>query len=135
MDRTLFALLSPDRRQLRARYALGRGREQLVQHFAFQTTGTTENLFSCVIMAQKSFNVGVPPANEIAPMVTPAVRELTSGAPFYVSPIVVNGQSIGLFYADRQPSGRPLDDESYASFNHFVMQANMTLALIMRRGK
>ncbi len=135
MDRTLFALLSPDRRQLRARYALGQNREQLVQRFSFQTTITTENLFSCVVMAQKSFNVSVPPSVDIAPMVTSAVRELTSNAPFYVSPIVVNGQSIGLFYADRQPSARPLDDESYASFNHFVMQANMTLALIMRRGK
>ncbi len=135
MDRTLFALLSPDRRQLRARYALGRNREQLVQRFSFQTTITTENIFSCVVMAQKSFNVSVPPGVDIAPMVTPAVRELTSGAPFYASPIVVNGQSIGLFYADRQPSTRPLDDESYASFNHFVMQANMTLALLMRRGK
>ncbi len=135
MDRTLFALLSPDRRQLRARYALGQGRNQLVRRFSFQTASTTENLFSCVILAQKSFNVSAPPTADIAPMVTPALRELTSDAPFYVSPIVVNSQSIGLFYADRQPSGRLLDQESYASFNHFVMQANMTLTLLMRRGK
>ena len=135
MDRTLFALLSPDRRVLRARYALGRNREQLVQGFVFATTSPTENIFSCVVMAQKSFNVAAPPAPDIAPMVTATLRAVTSEAAFYVSPIIVNNQSIGLFYADRQPSGRALDEESYASFHHFVQQANMTLAMIARRGK
>lgn len=135
MDRTLFAMLSPDRRVLRGRYALGPNREQLIQRFVFQTTSPTDNLFSCVVMALKSFHVSAPPDAEIAMMVTKDIQEVCSFAAFYASPIVVNNQSIGLFYADRQPSGRPLDEDSYASFNHFVQQANMTLAMITRRGK
>jgi len=135
MDRTLFAMLSPDRRVLRGRYALGPNREQLVQRFVFPTIAPTDNLFSCVVMAQKSFHVTAPPSTDIAMMVTKDIQEITSFAAFYASPIIVNGQSIGLFYADRKPSGRLLDEESYASFNHFVQQANMTLAMITRRGK
>jgi len=40
-----------------------------------------------------------------------------------------------LIYADRQPSNRELDNESYESFKHFVQQASQSLEYISQRPK
>ncbi|MEN8256907.1 MAG: hypothetical protein ABFS09_03490 [Thermodesulfobacteriota bacterium] len=52
-----------------------------------------------------------------------------------MTPILVNGLPIGVFYADRQPSGRPLDDDSFASFEHLGQQAGMAIEHISHKGK
>jgi hypothetical protein len=63
-------------------------------------------------------------------LVTGQVQDLTSGADFFVTPIEIRGKVIGVFYADRQPSGRPLDDAGFSSFRHFAHQGNLALAYL-----
>ena len=49
----------------------------------------------------------------------------------FLAPIVCEQRCIGLFYAD---SEAPLNQESFAGFNHFVQQNNLCLnAILMRR--
>ena len=48
-------------------------------------------------------------------------------------PLILSGRVVGLIYADRQPSGRALDIESFESFKHFVQQANQALEYITKR--
>ena len=52
-----------------------------------------------------------------------------------VAPIIVNNQCIGIFYADRGLSHRPLDKTIFDGFKHFVHQANMGLTLIAARAR
>jgi HD-like signal output (HDOD) protein len=130
MDRTLFALRTPDHRLLVGRYALGTGNEQLRSKFQFETVAGKNNLFSHVIESKQAVWVGKGDAAEIEQLVTPQVQELSQGAGFFVTPIEIHGKVIGVFYADRQPSCRPLDEDSFTSFKHFAQQGNLALAYL-----
>lgn len=115
---------------LAGRYALGAGNEQLRRKFQFETVAGKANLFSCVIESKLAVWVGAGDNPEIEQLVTPQVEELSQGAGFFVTPIEIRGKVIGVFYADRQPSGRPLDDGSFTSFKHFAQQGNLALAYL-----
>lgn len=127
LDRTLFALCSPDHRCLTGRYALGTGNEKLSSLFRFETGSQQANIFSYVIATRRTLWVGRENQPDIDRLVTEPVRAITRGADFFVTPIEINGKVIGVFYADRQPSGRLLDEESFASFGHFSQQGNQVL--------
>ena len=134
MDRTLFALLTPDRRGLRAKFALGGERDALTGAFHFTRHPQEENLFFQLL--DKPAALWFDPARraEQRRWQTPQVADAVGRAPFFVAPIMVNGNAIGLFYCDRALSERPLDEESYESFKHFAQQAGLGLGhLALRR--
>ncbi|HLP31602.1 MAG TPA: GAF domain-containing protein, partial [Geothrix sp.] len=134
MDRTLFALLTPDRSELRTKFMLGAKREQLADHFHFRMAGAT-HVFGQVLEKQAALWVDAqihPEQERLLPM---EVVSVTGRIPFFVAPIVVNDRSIGLFYADRGVTGRPLDEESYESFRHFAQQASLGLSHLAKRGR
>lgn len=134
MDRTLFAMLNPERNRLRARYALGWGKEDVRDRFIFEISPLKASIFSHVLDAREPFWIGQGIDSRIKSLLTAQVVEFTGNTPFFIMPVEVNGRSIGLFYADRKPSGRALDEESFLAFRHFCQQANLALAYT-RRGR
>ncbi|HKK13592.1 MAG TPA: HDOD domain-containing protein [Gammaproteobacteria bacterium] len=132
MDRTLFALRSADKQMLKARYSLGWQKDRMQRQFLFEINPLKANVFSHLLETSEALWVSEQPDADLAGLLTPAVTELTEGAPFFAMSIEVQGQPIGLFYADRQPSGRALDEESFSSFKHFCQQANMVLSQTRR---
>lgn len=135
LDRALFALLTPDRKGVRAKYALGQDGSRLTQEFHFLRHPQQQNLLFEVVDKKACVWFDRERRPELARLVPTAVTGVIGTSPFYTCPIVINGQVIGLFYADRTPSGRKLDNDSYESFKHFAKQANMGLSLAaMRRG-
>jgi len=127
MDRSLFALRTPDQRFLAGRYALGVDNERLRRQFQVETVAGKHNIFTHVIEQHKSIWLG---ENSDVSLVTTEVKNITLGADFFVTPIEIHNKVIGVFYADRQPSGRELDEESFASFRHFAQQGNQALAFL-----
>ena len=127
MDRSLFALRTPDQRFLAGRYALGMDNERLRRQFQVETVAGKHNIFTHVIEHRQSIWLG---ENDDVSLVTPEVKTITCGADFFVTPIEIHNKMIGIFYADRQPSGRELDEESFASFRHFAQQGNQALAFL-----
>lgn len=134
MDRTLFAMLNPERNRLRARYALGWDSQDMREKFVFDISPLHASIFSHVLDTREPLWVGRDKEPRMKTLLTPAVQALTGGKAFFVMPIEVNGRSIGLFYADRSTSGRPLDEEAFTAFRHFCQQANLALAYT-RRGR
>jgi HD-like signal output (HDOD) protein len=130
MDRTLFALRSPDHRFLMGRYALGVENEALRRAFQFETSALKPNLFSRIVETRKAVWLQEKNAAELRQLLTPQVSEVTRGADCFVTPIEIRGKVIGVFYADRQPSGRCLDEESFTSFRHFANQGNLALTYL-----
>ena len=126
MDRTLFALLSPDRTRLRTKLALGKDRDQLNQQFSFRMDqpGQIRNL----ITQQRSLLIdpSQPPWDNR--LTADPIGELCKGKVFFISPIIVNRKIIGVFYADRAVSNRSMDKASFNSFKLFVQQASMGLS-------
>lgn len=130
MDRALFALVSPDRRHLVAKGALGADSERLHAGFAFALTGVERDLLVDAVERQESFFVtGTEPARELAP--SARLRRLTGATSFIVAPIITSGRAIGLFYGDRARSGSALGDEDLQSFLLFVQQANLGFQYIV----
>jgi hypothetical protein len=131
-DRTLFALLTPDRRGLRAKYAMGPDAERFSGAFHFTRVANQQNILFHALDHRSAYWVDTTAEPGLAELLPQSVTRVIGAGPFYVAPIVVSGQSIGLFYADRTPSGRALDEEAFESFKHFVAQANLGLGHLSR---
>lgn len=125
-DRSLFALLTPDRRHIKARFALGIEQVRLLNDFSFFLDD--QPFLSTLLQHQRSIWIR---EQDAAPMAKHMKNKLQSDS-FLLAPIVIANQPIGLFYADRQPSGRPLDDASFNQFKHFASQANKGLEQLRR---
>ncbi|MDD3518454.1 MAG: hypothetical protein PHQ14_08900 [Chromatiales bacterium] len=132
MDRTLLALITPDRKRIRAKYTLGWGQHELMQTFHFPLQGKREDIFSLIMEVGQTmwFNAKAP--REIVRLVTPEITTAIGDTHFFAAPLLAQGRAIGLIYADRKPSRRALDEESFVSFKHFCQQANLGLSLIAK---
>ena len=125
MDRTLFALLTPDHRFLKPRLALGAGQDQWVGQFQLELNQARPHLLSQTMERKESMWIKDVKAAQYANQLPAGFHAGVKATAFFLSPIIVNQQAIGLFYADRQSSARPLDEESFESFKLFTQQANM----------
>ncbi|MEW6646672.1 MAG: HDOD domain-containing protein [Pseudomonadota bacterium] len=133
MDRTLFALLTPDRRGLRAKFALGGERDALIGAFHFTRHPQEENAFFHLLDDPAPLWFEPAKRPEQRRWQTAQLAEAVGRAPFFAAPILVNGKAIGLFFCDRALSERPLDEESFESFKHFVQQAGLGLGHLSQR--
>jgi HD-like signal output (HDOD) protein len=130
MDRTVFALCSRDYRFLAGRYALGVENEALRRAFHFETGASQPDLFSRVIESRRAIWLQRTDTDSLQQLLTPRISAVTRGADCFVTPIEIRGKVIGVFYGDRQSSGRPLDEECFNSFRHFAQQGNLALSYL-----
>lgn len=127
LDRVLFALLTQDKRLLKPRFALGTSSDVLLEHFTLELARAQPGLLNDVVWGKESFWIRDASDAALAGRVPGKLVALAGAAGFFIAPVVVNNHAIGIFYADRQPSRRPLDGESYESFKLFTHQANIGL--------
>lgn len=129
LDRTVFAMLTADKKFIRAKYGLGKDSQGFIKRFEFSLKDN--NVFSKVITSSQP--VWIQDSQETKAGVSEDIRLTLASRAFYLSPLIISGRVIGLIYADRQPSNRDLDNESYESFRHFVQQASQALEYITPR--
>ncbi|MFK5913517.1 MAG: HDOD domain-containing protein [Woeseiaceae bacterium] len=126
LDRTVFAMLTSDKKAIKAKYALGKDNQNFINKFHFSLQ--TNNIFSKLI--SKPEPIWMKNSQDSKMGVNDEIRLALASKAFYIAPLTLSGRVIGLIYADRQPSDRDLDEESYDSFKHFVQQANQALSFI-----
>lgn len=136
MDRAVFALYTPVRSQIRAKYVLGTDAEALMEHFIFPVDTGIGNPFFDTLFGK---GVGLWVKNVLdsgfSQLVIAQIREILETKSFFLTPILVGGKPIGLFYADRHPSRRALDLAAFESFEHMGQQACLSIEYIMRQEK
>jgi len=132
-DRALFALLTPDRKGVRAKTTLGYGNVDLNDKFQFYNDGKIKNIFFLIVEREACYVVDAEQKPELLPFLPTDVTSVIGKSPFLVAPIVINGRSIGLFYADRAISGREIDHDTFENFSYIVKQANMGLTLAITK--
>lgn len=125
LDRVLFGILNDSRTILSARLAVGPKNKEVRENFVFDVSPEIESLFTL------AFQRNIP----IWPGADAKKGKLFSGAEvlyerlqcsdFFLAPVVVSQKWVGVFYADMQPSGRPLTAELFDSFNQFAVQATL----------
>lgn len=132
LDRVLLALLSPDRQRLQTRSLLGRDAEALRGAFDLDRAANPGALVSRVLDTRRGLwlcdsdearRLGIP-----GPILDPVIQ---AGGGLMMT-LAAPGRPIGLIYADRHPSHRPLDADTFAGFVHFCHQANLGLAQVFR---
>lgn len=133
MDRVLFAMLTPDKKGLRAKFCLGHGNEKLKNSFHFIRLPDARNILFEVIEQGSSLLVDCEQNKALHPLIGNAITSVIGRRPFLLSAVAINGRGIGLLFADRALSGRAIDEESEESFKHFAKQANMGLTLLAGR--
>jgi HD-like signal output (HDOD) protein len=133
LDRVLFALCTPDRSRLEIKFQLGWSETEAARPPIFEPIPLANNLFAAVLgEKQPRWFKSPSETGENGLGNDPATRWI-GAHPFFIMPIVVYGKSLGLIYADRQRSGRGLDEESYQGFQHFGLQATIGLSLITKK--
>lgn len=132
-DRALFAMLTPDRKGVRAKTTLGYGNVDLGDKFQFYNQKGGKNIFFLILEREACYVVDAEKKPELAPFLPTDVTSVIGNKPFLVAPVVINGRAIGLFYADRAISRREIDNDAFENFSYIVKQANMGLTLAVTK--
>lgn len=132
MDRTVLALITPRRNLVKAKLVLGANRMRLQDRFQFELGVKPVNLFGRIMEGTEGVWVSNYEDPAFKGLMFGGLFDVIDRAPFIAQPVVFGGNPIGLFYADRFPSGRALDTETFESFKLFVQQANLGLAQIAK---
>lgn len=130
LDRTIFAMITTDKKAVNGKYALGKDNLEFVNKFHFSLQN--DNIFSRLVTQPEPMWVKDILSYEAKEMVSDEIRLALACNAFFIAPLVISDRVIGLIYADRQASNRELDAECFESFKHFVQQANLALEFIRR---
>jgi hypothetical protein len=130
MDRVTFALLTPDRQHLKGKYGLGSMDEGYIENFKIGSNLEIINIFDYLLRNKKPIWVTEKPDLTIKPLLTEELSNLIGSGPFFAMPVAIKGMPVGVICADRNLSGRSLDEESFESFAFFGQQTNMSLSAL-----
>lgn len=131
LDRALFALLSPDKSMLNGKFAIGEGNENFIQRFHFSLE--KKNLFSEAFRTTQAQWIHNSQSSKQTDQISNEMRTALASESFLIFPVIIRQSPIGLFYADRQPSQRPLGADTFAGFRHFGQQACLAIEHISQR--
>jgi HD-like signal output (HDOD) protein len=132
MERTLTALLTPDRRELQVRLWLGEGGEDWSKGFRFAITPGRNLLNDCLAELQSARYDARNPGTVGKRIPAPLLR-FCAGQDFVLAPVAVGSRSIGVIYADRAPRGGTVTEQEFAAFVHFSQQLGSCLAQLTQR--
>lgn len=132
MDRVMFALIAPNRATLREKSSKGMGGEYRKSLMEFDIRNE-KNIFSFAL-AEHGGSWIIPQRDELVQkFFTPSVRSQLGQNECFAMPITINKTVIGLFYADRGNSDRPLDRGAFNVFVELVQQANIGMNLSTKK--
>mgnify|MGYP003669203222 FL=1 len=130
LDRCGVLLLSPSRKLLQPRVMMGDGAELLKQAFVIELDDP-RSVFTQCIGQKKSVWVNAPTSKECKVQIDDVLVERFSQNGFLLAPLFVGQKVLGLFYADRQGTGRCFEQEDFDSFTHFSELANVCFGVSM----
>jgi hypothetical protein len=52
---------------------------------------------------------------------------------FLLGPVIANHRQVGFIYADMRVSGRPLSENYFSGFKHFVQQTSLCLGFLAKK--
>ena len=122
LDRAALCLLNPPRSRMSARIVLGLDTAALRERLHWDWSPDIESRWALGAPSWCKGEAGEPPG----------LLRATGAAQAFVAPFAVDGQLLGLFYADREASGRPLGSEQFESFQSFVTLAQVIVRSLPR---
>ncbi len=87
LDRTVFAMLTSDKKAIKAKYALGKDSDGFTSRFFFSLQ--TDNIFSKVVKNAQPVWVENTQANNYDNKVSDDIRLILASKAFYIAPLVI----------------------------------------------
>ena len=126
MDRTLFSLLSSNKKTLNEKLSLGWRKDITAGKIKLDVSGLTINLFLKALQSPD----GVWANPEIdSSFYTPQIINRIGKSECFVIPIHAENKPIGLIYTDRSINKKPLTEDDFKTAKYFTQQAIIGLAL------
>lgn len=132
MDRVVIMMLNRNKTQLLPRFTASIDKSPLKDIFIIELSANKPTIFEHTLKSHESVWVKSHTDQKWSHLLSVNTKTITSPRGFFMAPIEIDRQCIGLFYADRANGHQPLEDEAFFSFMHFVQQANLCLSLMMR---
>lgn len=122
LDRVLFALLTPDRGKVKAKYVLGAEEGSPLHRFEFDLA-PPDHLFARLMGKTQALWFKESNREKLEPLILPGIRDMIGAGEFYVMSVHVHGKPVGLFYGDRKHGTCELDPHSYEEFKALSLKA------------
>jgi HD-like signal output (HDOD) protein len=125
VTRVMFAMLSRDRKTIKARFVTGAEKESALSRF--NCAYDKRNLFSVLLSKPQGFWLREDNREKYLPLIPASLREAVDTRGFFIMSIYLRNKPVGLLYADAaQPDA--LNEEGYKRFKQLCQQLCNQLA-------
>jgi len=126
LSRVVFALLTPDRSMIKAKFVLGAEADSPLKKFEFDLK--SPHLFARLVGKMQGLWLSASNQEKLLPLISPEIRLMIGNGEFYAMSVHVHDKPVGFFYADRRQGDCPLDEKSYEAFKMLCLGAAKGLA-------
>jgi hypothetical protein len=130
LSRILFAMTTPDKRQIKSHVTLGIPVSDPLRHFAFDLEA--RDLFGQLMGKMQGVWLNEGNRAKLWPMVHPTLQKMIGSGDFYAMSLHANGKPFGLIYADRGHGECGLDPHTYTDFKMLCLMAARGLAKLKK---
>ncbi|MCU7932823.1 MAG: HDOD domain-containing protein [Candidatus Thiodiazotropha sp. (ex Codakia rugifera)] len=114
LSRVMFAMLSPDKATLKARFVTESDQQLSLKDFSLNTT--KPSLFKILMNKPQSISLNRNNAEKYLPMIPQSALEQINPSGFIAMSVFIRGKPIGLFYGDNGLSGPGVTRQQYDNF-------------------
>lgn len=119
MDRAMFAMLTPDRKTLRARFVIGADKRAAIRHF--QLNVEQRHLFSLLLTKPQEFWLNSGNQEKYLPLIPRSLHTTLDTRGFFVTSVFVRNRPLGILYGDCSDAST-LDQHAFARFKQITRQ-------------
>ncbi len=119
LNRVVFAMLTPDRAQLRGRSIIGSDNDPVFSRFRVELENAP--LFKRLLAKPQSVWVSRKNREVFLPLLPDDFLELTGTEDFLAMSVFVRNRPVGIFYADRHTDACALDAHAYMRFKQLAL--------------
>ncbi|MCU7878665.1 MAG: HDOD domain-containing protein [Candidatus Thiodiazotropha sp. (ex Lucinoma borealis)] len=114
LSRVMFAMLSPDKTSLKARFVTESDQQLSLKGFSLSTT--KPSLFKILMNKPQSISLNRNNAEKYLPMIPQSALEQINPSGFIAMSVFIRGKPVGLFYGDNGISGPGVTRQQYDNF-------------------
>jgi HD-like signal output (HDOD) protein len=124
LSRCMFATISRDMSELKARFVIGAEADDALR--TFHLLMKQRHIFSILMKEAKGFWLGGPNRDKYLPLIPTSLEQTVNMEGFVAASLFIDGLPLGMIYADLG-QGRSMTETDFAGFKRVIRQLNSKL--------